>query len=319
MTTSIAASPRASGSRLRPNVDFPLITVVVASNRERKLLDSCLASLMPQCNQFVAELIVVRAGTAAEIMDLRASYPDVRFIAAAPATAIPQLRGIGMAESTGDIVALTEDHCVVDPSWVATLLQNADGADVIGGSMDNAQRDRAVDWAAYFAEYGFFAEPRSGNGNRGGPLLTGANVAYKRRVVRDVAEWARHGEWENVAHRRLWAHGSAMRFVRSAAVYQNRNYRFREFCVDRYEHGRDYARTRLAEEGSSRRWILFVASPLLPSLLVWRVARAAAPKRWGAFCRALPATFAFLCAWSVGEAVGYLRGPRPATDNYSTS
>jgi hypothetical protein len=51
---------------------------------------------------------------------------------------------------------------------------------------------------------------------------------------------------------------------------------------------------------------------LLPPLLVLRVARAAAPGRWLTFLRALPATFAFLTAWSIGEAVGYARGASAA-------
>src|SRR5437773_2277443 len=110
--------------------------------------------------------------------------------------------------------------------------------------MGNAQRERAVDWAAYFSEYGFFSSTRR-DSNR--PLLTGANVAYRRRIINQVVQWARQGEWENVAHHRLLAKGSAMRFVSSAAVYQNKNYRFREFCMDRFEHGRDYARKRLSE------------------------------------------------------------------------
>jgi hypothetical protein len=52
-------------------------------------------------------------------------------------------------------------------------------------------------------------------------------------------------------------------------------------------------------------------------LLTWRVARASARSRWGTFLRALPATFLFLTAWSVGEAVGYLRGPAPSPENRS--
>jgi GT2 family glycosyltransferase len=303
------SAPRLSGPRLRRRSDTPTITIVVASNRPRALLDSCLASLRPQCERVAAELIVARSGSVAELAELRASMPDVRFIAAPPSATIPQLRGLGMGESTGDIVAVTEDHCVADGTWVETLLGHAhDPADVLGGGMGNAQRGRAVDWAAYFAEYGFFAETRAERPNDDRPLITGANVAYKRRVVDDVASWAKKGEWENVAHNRLFARGSAMRFIRSAAVYQNKNYRFTEFCVDRYQHGRDFARKRLVEEPGSRRWLLLLASPMLPPLLVWRVARGAASERWTTFLRALPVTFAFLTAWSVGEAVGYLRG-----------
>ena len=292
--------------------DTPTISVVVASNRSRALLDACLASLLPQCRRTNAQLIVARAAPAPEIETLRGAIPGASFVPAPVSATIPQLRALGMAEATGDIVALTEDHCVADDAWVETLLQLAnDPADVIGGGMGNAQQDRAVDWAAYFAEYGFFADTRPEPPHGTQPLLTGANVAYKRHVVHDVVEWARAGEWENVAHHRLLSQGSALRFVRSAAIYQNKTYRLTEFCVDRYEHGRDYARKRLAEEPGARRWTLLLASPLLPPLLTWRVARAAAAGRWPTFLRALPATFLFLTAWSIGECVGYLLGAAP--------
>lgn len=312
-TLTSAAPPVGSRTRARKPLESPTVSVIVASNRSRALLNSCLASLRLQCSRSSAELIVARAGTAAELQELRAAMPDVRFVAAPLTANIPELRGLGMAESTGDVVALTEDHCIADEAWVETLLQHAqDPADVIGGGMGNAQRERAVDWAAYFSEYGFFAETRPEPAIGAPPLITGANVAYKRRVVQDVLEWARQGEWENVAHNRLTANGSALRFIRTAAVYQNKNYQFTEFCVDRYQHGRDFARKRLREERGSRRWLLLCASPLLPPILAWRVAKAAAPTRWTIFLRALPATFAFLTAWSFGEAIGYLRGSEAA-------
>ncbi len=153
-----------------------------------------------------------------------------------------------MAQASGDVVALTEDHCIADENWVEALTLSASGdADVVGGGMDNARRSRAVDWAAYFAEYGFFSPERPERAE-GPPLLTGANVAYKRHVIADVIGWAQDGEWENVAHTRLVARGSMLRFARTAAIYQNQTYSVAAFCADRYEHGRDYARKRLVED-----------------------------------------------------------------------
>jgi GT2 family glycosyltransferase len=285
---------------------------VVASNRDKALLHACLGSLLGQCQRLNAELLVARAGTPSEVAAIGKSYPSVRFIAASHDASIPQLRALGMAQASGDVVALTEDHCIADENWVEALTQSAHGdADVVGGGMENARRARAVDWAAYFAEYGFFSTDRPERGD-GTPLLTGANVAYKRHVIADVIGWAQEGEWENVAHTRLVARGSMLRFARTAAIYQNQSYSLSAFCADRFEHGRDYARKRLVEEPGSRRWFLLAASPLLPPLLTWRVARASARSRWGTFLRALPATVLFLTAWSIGEAVGYLRGPADA-------
>ena len=299
----------------------PTVSVVVASNRDKALLQACLGSLLGQCQRLNAELLVARAGAAPDVAALAKTYPAVRFVTAPTDSSIPQLRAMGMAQAYGDVVALTEDHCIADANWVETLTQSAHGdADVVGGGMDNARRSRAVDWAAYFAEYGFFStdrpEPATGT-----PLLTGANVAYNRRVIADVIGWAQDGEWENVAHTRLVARGSMIRFARTAAIYQNQTYSLAAFSADRYRHGRDYARKRLVEEPGARRWFLLAASPPLPMLLTWRVARAAARGRWATFLRALPATVLFLTAWSIGEGVGYLRGPadgsasKPALDD----
>src|SRR5262249_38288284 len=122
--------------------------------------------------------------------------------------------------------------------------------------------------------------PDSQRGGDGPLLLTAANVAYRRRVLPDVVACARNGAWENVAHDRLRVTGTSLQFVRSAVVYQNSNYRFVRFCVERFEHGRDFARARLVDEGAARRWKLLLRVPFLPPLLTWRVARIAAPLRW---------------------------------------
>ena len=290
----------------------PTVSVVVASNRDKTLLHACLGSLLGQCQRLNAELLVARAGSAPDVAALAKTYPGVRFVTAPAEASIPQLRAVGMAQASGDVVALTEDHCVADANWVEALTQSANSdADVVGGGMENARRARVVDWAAYFAEYGFFSTDRP-EAPQGAPLLTGANIAYKRHVIADVIGWAQDGEWENVAHTRLVARGSMLRFARTAAIYQNQTYSVSAFCVDRYEHGRDYARKRLAEEPGARRWFLLMVSPLLPGLLTWRVGRAAGRGRWGTFLRALPATMLFLTAWSIGEGVGYLRGPAEA-------
>lgn len=305
--TGVHIPPGKRGIRLS---DKPTISVVVASFRERRLLKACLDSLADQCRERDAAIIVARASSPSDTAALRAEYPGVQFVDAPPSSSIPALRAIGMAAAGGDIVALTEDHCIVSPDWIAQLVSACGRrSDVVGGSVGNAQCQRAVDWAAYFSEYGFFAEGAVNSAAT--PLLTGANVAYSRRVVGDVIELARRGEWENAVHARLSGAGSSLEFLKTAAVYQNHNYRVGEFCRDRYTHGYDYARRRLVDEAKGRRWLLLTGSVALPILLMLRIARAAAPSRMFTFLRALPVTLVFLSAWSLGEAVGYWRGPAP--------
>jgi len=301
------------GSVIQVAKDFvPRVSVVVASCRGRGLLHACLKSLEGQCNEARAEIIVARDCDPEEIDELTELYPFARFIAN-PGAAIPRLRAAGMAAARGAVVALTEDHCLPCRDWVRQLVNALqDGTEVVGGAMDNAQRERAIDWAAYFSEYGFFGD--NGDSRALRPLLTAANVAYSRRVVDEVIKRAQEGEWENVIHDALFAQGLQLLFLKPAMVYQNQNYRFWDFCRDRFVHGRDYARSRLLNN-AARRWLYLAGVAVLPPLLLVRVARISASRYRRPFLLALPITFAFLAAWALGEAVGYCYGPAKASPN----
>jgi GT2 family glycosyltransferase len=280
---------------------------VVASNRSRRLLEACLSSVLPQCQASDAELVVARSGERADLDWIRARFPTTHVIDGGPRRDIPRLRGLGLSAATGRLVALTEDHCLADPQWLAALTEAARHADVVGGGGGNARTARAVDCGAYFAEYGFFNWTRSETSSSV-PLLTGANVAYSRAVVSDVARWANEGHWESGAHQRRARRGCRLMFVPGARVRQNATVGFLAFCADRYRHGRDHARVFAAEGDRFPRWVRLLGTPLLPGLLVWRVYRAAGAEHRGRFFRALPFTAAFLTAWSAGEAVGYISG-----------
>lgn len=101
--------------------ETPTISVVVASCRERHLLEACLDALLPQCRLGEAEVVVARAAAASQVQELMRAYPTVRFVAAPCDATIPELRTAGLAEAEGDIVALTEDHRIVPPDWLTPL------------------------------------------------------------------------------------------------------------------------------------------------------------------------------------------------------
>lgn len=142
-TAARAIPPGARAVRLG---DAPTISVVVASCRERDLLDACLASLLPECRAHGASITVARATSQAEIEMLAREYPYVQFVLAPPGTTTPQLRALGLAAADGDVVALTEDHRFVASDWVARLA-SASGtrSGEESGAADPARRERAAD------------------------------------------------------------------------------------------------------------------------------------------------------------------------------
>lgn len=288
----------------------PAVSVVVASCRSRSVLTPALAALIPQLSAAHAELIVARRPTEVDEGWILGEFPQCRVIVCPPEHDIPRLRGTGMAAARGAWVAVTEDNCVADPAWLERLAAAMDATHaVVGGGMHNARTERAIDWAAFFAEYGFFGE---GTATDTGPLITGANVGYPGSVLRQVTAWAREGWWEDVIHGRLNQAGVRLIRAEDAVVAQQLRYQFADFVRDRFEHGRDYARVRGASLGTSRRMALALTTPLLPPLLASRIFRATGHRTPLYFARALPYTLAFLSAWSVGEAVGYCTGSRAA-------
>lgn len=291
----------------------PTCSVVVASFRDAALLHACIASLESQCALAGAELLVARDAGCGDLDAFSAQYPRVRFVAAPAGSSVPLLRGVGMQHARAGTVVLAEDHCVARPNWLSSMLGGLAGASVAGGGMDNAQTDRALEWGAYFSEYGFFDANRVQDAGAA-PLLTGANVVYAASVTPAVTQWMVEGAWENTIHLRLATEGHVMRFVPDAVIAQNMRYGLASFCRDRYVHGRDFARTRLRLSGTGavRRAAMSLASPLLPALLIyrlWRMTTGGRRARRMQFLAAAPYTFVFLGAWSIGECVGYALGP----------
>jgi len=287
---------------------------VIASCRALALLERAVASLRPQCARLGAEIVIARSGDEADVAAVRARFPDLKVVAIAPGAGIPRLRGLGLAATVGDPVAMTEDHCVPAQDWLECLMRHtAAGVDAVGGGMANAPQSGSLSWGAYLSDYGFYSCARPADA-RPVPLLTAANIAYSRRVVPEVTAWCDEGAWENVVHDRLTEAGRVLRFAPEARVYHDHRYSLGSFCRDRYEHGWDYARARLTEDPRAPRWRLLALTPLLPLVLIRRIGRSAAGEDRVAFLRALPVTFAFLCSWAVGEAAGYIRGPLGAEE-----
>lgn len=287
------------------------MTVVVASFRGLDLLAQCLHSLRPQCATLGAELVLARPSGAPQAA-LEQVAKGCRVVVAPPGATLPEIRGAGLAQASGEWVALTEDHCVAEPGWLDALLSaRSSDVQVLGGSMGNARRERGTDCGAFFAEYGFFGATGASARPEAPPQITEANAAYHRSVVPLVAEWAGRGAWENVIHDRLHAAGHGFRLVPAARVRQNLTYRLGEFCRDRFAHGRAYAATRAAGLAGWKRLALLATTPALPFVLAGRAIRSADPAERRYLPRGLVAMLVFLSAWSLGEATGYARGTSP--------
>ncbi|MGI9146843.1 MAG: glycosyltransferase [Chloroflexota bacterium] len=290
--------------------DHPTLSVVIASVNGPDYLDACLAALSAQHGTVLSEVVVADSYGPATAKLVAEKYPHVRLYSFAERLTIPQLRAAAIAQSRGDLIVMTEDHCVPAQDWyeriVATHQQQPYLA--IGGAIENAATARLVDWAAFLCEYSAFVRPLAPGVAHDIP---GPNVAYKRAALEHIQDLLDDGRWENFLHARLEERGFELYQDPSVVVYHRKFFSLGEFLSQRYHYGRGFAGMRVQRAPLWRKAVFAAGSPVLPPVILWRLGSRLFGRRRHRliFLCALPQLALFTLSWSLGELVGYVLGP----------
>ena len=288
------------------------LTVVVPSVNGWGDLEGCLRALDRQRPDLALEVLVVdRVG--AEVRDrVERAFSWVTMIAVAPDTTIPDMRAMAFAKARGEAVAVIEDHVIVPQGWARQLMDALeDGHDVVGGAVENAATGTLLDWAAFLCEYSHCLPPLPA-----GPSdwLTGNNVVYRRAVLDRCRDALGRGRWENVLHDTLRERGVTLVCRPDIVVGHKKHYTFGEYLTQRYFYARSYAGARVAGRPLATRLLYGVAAFGLAPLLYWRIVSRVLRKgrHTDRLWPSLPLLVPFVLSWSLGEVVGYWRGPGTA-------
>lgn len=270
-------------------------------------LVECLEALAPQ-REGATDVVVV---TPAPVADLGARFPWISCVSASPDLLIPHLWSLGIAAARREVVALTTAHFTPAPDWVSVIracharLPSAG----IGGKVEPPRGGGLVAWATYFLRYspylGYDREQAVAD-------LAGDNAAYKRAVLNAHPECLRDGFWEQEFHKSVRSEGQSLTFIPGMRVRLRTSFGFAPFIRQRLRHGREFGRRRLEGRAPAWRVAAVAASPLIPAVLLGKIALRVLRSRrdWRPFLAALPILCAFVLAWALGEASGYL-APRP--------
>lgn len=289
----------------------PTLALVIAAWPDLDGLADCLSALAPQRHGCAEAFVVSPVDSPAE---LRARHPWATWVAVPPGQLIPHLWGAGLARASADVAALTTAHFVPAPDWVAALRQAHARLDApaIGGPIDPPRGRRLVDWATYFLRYSPYLRYVQ---EQAVPDLAGDNASYKRAALDAYPGRLADGFWELELHRTLRAAGKQLVFVPGVRVTQQTSFGFRRFLRQRLQHGKHFGQARF--QGRSAWWRLagVAAAPLIPLVFLAKIVKnvVRGGRDFGPFLAALPILIAFLLAWSVGEAWGYLFPQRPGS------
>ena len=235
--------------------------------------------------------------------------PRVTWLSA-PGDGVFQLRGRAYPLARGQIVAHTEDHCVLEPDWATTALalhREYPAAAVIGGVVENGSREQLGDWANFFIGH-VWDMPGVGHGRR----VSSAGmtcVTYKHRAIAGMTTVGEMGVNETYHQRLLSQRGEQVLIddrLRCSHVQSDGIRRAVERTWHAARAGAAMRRAKL-----SPRMILRIAlTPVLPLVYSAAIVRSVAERRyhpWRALASA-PYIVVFLGVRAAAEVVGYVAG-----------
>lgn len=132
-----------------------MVSVILVSspNRGDDSIWETLASF-PQHSAVRHEVLVVDDDSPQRHARYASEFPWVTRVATPGPVTVPTGRNAAIARSNGEILAFADDHIRFPADYLERLVHAfSSGADVVGGSVANANPDTSGSWAHYFAEY----------------------------------------------------------------------------------------------------------------------------------------------------------------------
>ena len=292
----------------------PRVSVVIGlvSTEDCDRIFETLESLSSKQSFYACEVIVADRRNDRISAAIAERFPDAHLVQCAPGTTLPELRTIALERSTGDIVAVMEDHCVPAADWLKEIAiaftEAPPGTVAVGGCVENGVRNSGLDWATFICEYSFFSPPVEEGETQ---VLPGMNIAYRRQALAGVPRDSfTRGFWETTVHPLLLQHGGRFFSRNAIKMYHCKKFSLSLFASQRYIYSRYFGGIRFARNQWLRRWAAAAASLFLPALLLRRMwVQATGAKRLNReFMAAMPTLLLFIVIYSVGEMVGYLFG-----------
>lgn len=295
----------------------PVLSIVVATTHPWPEMERTLDSLWGQAMALGAEVLLLDGHGEGLPPDLPARYPGAIRLTR-PGASVFALRALGLRAARGEIIAMTEDHCVVPPDWCRRLLdahRRYPHAAAVGGAVDNGATARLIDWANYFVAHSPTMAPI--RGGEAEMISAQAGMAVKRRAI--AAALPAHGLVEMLFLRALRDRGEILVADAGILVHHVQSHGFWKSFAIHYHNGRSIAGFRRPALGPWGRMARLAGALLLPGFLPLRAAAAVLRKR--RFRRELllsaPLIVALACCHAAGEIVGSCAGPGTSPERLS--
>ena len=284
------------------------LSVVIAASNDISSLYDCLESLKGQISPMDTEVIVASNLSNEPQESIERRFPYAKYVSLPSDTTVPELCTTGIRYAQGEIVALSEDHCVFHPQWCSELMKAHESPyDIIGGCVENHGSSRLLDWAVYFYDYGKYMPPERAQVVDD---LPGNNVSYKRTALDEIRNSYEKGFFETFINLELKKRGYSLFLTPCAVVSHKNHYQMKDIMICFYHHGRSFAGIRTRNASLLKRFGFTLGSLVLPVLQIIRILfRTVRKKRYvWKLLLCTPWLTILIASWSFGELRGYLGG-----------
>jgi len=285
----------------------PDLSIVLASSHAWPEAEPTLRALLGADAAVDFEVILCAGGAAPP-----AGWGDERLsVLVAPGESVFALRARGVAQARGEIVAITEDHCIPEPDWPAALV-SAHGrhpeAAALAGAVANGATANAWDWANFLMTFADHMRPIEGPATTRAPSV--ANGSLKRSLV-GPTDAAAPGWLELDLMPRLVGAAAVARDGEPLVTHDQSHGGMRATLAAHFHNGRASAGLRVDRPGlaaARAEWRRLAGLP-------WRLTRelhaalAVRPPLTGVAARGARLVPLAAAAHSIGELTGLLRGP----------
>lgn len=294
------------------NIKSPKISILLATKNSVEEISLCLESIEKQ-NDFSAnrgiEVIIAAASSDQVKSTIVNRFPWVKIIHCDLEASSADLKRKAILESRGEIIVMTEPHCIVDERWISSILKSHDSSyAVISGAVEPFELLRLRDWAAFFCEYSPFILPLK-KGKY--PEMAGNNISYKRETLsKYFSSISKEGFWKAFIQSKMTENKESMITDPNIIVYHKKKVDFFPMLCKRYYFGRCFGGMRGERMKKTKKIFYALFSPAIPLLFLTRSIRSVVPKKryLKEYFLSSPLLVLLFIAWAYGEFCGYIRG-----------
>jgi GT2 family glycosyltransferase len=228
----------------------PKISVIVCTYNGTTTLRSCLESLQG-LRYANFEVLLIDDGSTEDIASIAAAFPAVRYLRQEHA-GLSAARNLGMKQAGGDILAYTDDDCLVDEDWLAYIAAGFDDPQWVacgGPNIPPAPRNQAE--AIVAAAPGAPAHVMLNDAEA--EHLPGCNLAIRKAALEAIGgfreAYRTAGDDVDVCWR-LREAGGRLRFMPGAMVWHHRRRSFSAYL--RQQRGYGHAEALLMKDHPQR-------------------------------------------------------------------